>query len=706
VDHPKRPDADALLAELGYSPRCTIFLASVPGAGKTHRLLTEAAAAARAGRRVAIGWIELKNRPHLDMLMEGIPRIPARRYLVDGRMIEDFDYEAALASIYEIIVLDELAHTNPPGAVHSKRWQDALALRAAGKSVLGALNVFHVDSIAPAAERIIGYPVREVVPLSLLERADRVIALDVGPSVIESRLRTGRIVRADDVARAQSGLYQARNLEMLRELMLRMVDQLTIPVLAPAKVSTALAVVPPMESAESFLRRSMSFANALDLALETTCFNEAERESLERIAVPLEAGVIDAPNGLARGDLGTVRATLVIVPRDALAERILSRPLDRDVLIVDPARKPMPRNLLMSSVARGVEGSGSDRMRIGYGDLTIYLGAVAGCGKTFAMLDRAHQLRDEGVDVVLGFLETHQRADTIERAQGLEELPRLPNGEMNLEAIFERRPQVVCIDELAHTNERNDDHAKRYDDVMALLSSGIDVMTTVNVQHLEGVIDAVERLTGTHVKETLPDAMLELAREVIFIDVTPDILRERLRAGKIYPADRVESALGNFFRTENLAALRELAVREILYARSNRRRERPFERIVLGVAPRTEEIDVIRRVGRIAARLKVDLRVVCSRCVDEPIDTGVRAELEQAARDAKGTFAEQLAEYPAEGFVEAAEPTDVIAVSAPHNRRRLFAGPSFARRLLRAGAAELLVLAPRMSDDSRIPPPV
>ena len=201
-----RSDPELLLAELGLTPKLTVYLGSAPGAGKTHRLLTDALREANAGRRVAIGWIETKGRPQLQEMAATLPRVRSKTYTLSGALIEDFDIDAALDSDYETIVLDELAHTNPSGAAHAKRWQDALALRAAGKSVLGAFNVMHVDSVASVAERIVGYPVRELVPLSFLRDADRVIALDVAPSVLESRLRAGRIVLSDDVGRAAAGL--------------------------------------------------------------------------------------------------------------------------------------------------------------------------------------------------------------------------------------------------------------------------------------------------------------------------------------------------------------------------------------------------------------------------------------------------------------------------------------------------------------------
>jgi two-component system sensor histidine kinase KdpD len=685
----RRLDAAAVLAELGLTPRLTIYLAGAPGAGKTHRLLSDARHEAQAGRRVAIGWVETKNRPQLEALAAALPRIPPRRYAVSGTEIDDFDLEAALASDYETIVLDELAH--------AKRWQDARALRDAGKSVLGAFNVMHLDTVAPVAERIIGYPIRELVPIAFLRAADRVIALDVAPSILESRLRTGRIVRDEDVERAAAGVFAPKNLSMMRELLLRVVDGLTVPVVAPSKVSTALAVVAGSADPELFLRRAAAFADSLDLALECAAVDAVGAERFAEAALRVDGGVIPLPPGLARGDLREVRASLVIVPRVALAERILGRPLDRDLLVADPLRTALPRSY--ETVRHPYAAALGDRLRIGYGALTIYLGSVAGSGKTYAMLDRAHQLIEEGVDVVAALVETHGRAETAALLQGIEQVPRLANGEIDLATLLERHPKVALIDELAHTNAGAGARAKRYDDVIAVLRSGIDVITTLNVQHFEGVGDAVERLTGTRVRETLPDSVLELADEVVFIDVTPDVLRQRLREGKIYPSERVDAALRNFFRTENLAALRELTVREILRARSERRRERPFARIVLGVAPRERDVALIKRAARLARRLDVDLRVLVVTPHDDDAVRGIVDVLARAAGDAKASFLADVAPDPALRVVEMLADGDVVAVESPRiRRRRLFGKRSFAMRLFAAGAREMLVLAPRDGD--------
>jgi two-component system sensor histidine kinase KdpD len=694
MDRVVRPNAQALLAELGFQPRLTIYLAGAPGAGKTYRLLTDANFQQRAGRRVAIGWIETKDRPGLDELARDLPRIPLKRFSVDGNTLVDFNLEAAIASDYETIVLDELAHSNPPGATHAKRWQDALALRAAGKSVLGAFNVQHLETVALTAERIIGHPIREIVPISLLKSADGVIALDVSPAVLESRLRSGRIVHSDDVDRAAMGVFRPSNLQMLRELLLQTVDALTVPVVSPAKTSTALVVVCGDEDPHSYLRRVGALAEALDLAVEVTIINGAERDDLAPAArVAADAAIIPAPARLTDGRLENVLAAFVAIPNGELARKMLVRPLDRDLYVLDPARPSAPS--VVDGARHPYGQTSGDRMRIGYGKLTIYLGSVAGSGKTYAMLDRAHDLRSEGVDVVVGLVETHGRADTAAKLAGLDVLGRLPNGELDREAILKRRPDVALVDELAHTNEAGSAFPKRFDDVIAILRQGISVTTTLNIQHLEGLGDAVERLTGTHVRETLPDTILELADDVIFIDVTPEVLRERLRDGKIYPKDRIDSALANFFRVENLAALRELTVRELMRARRQRRHAPPFARIVLGVRARERDVGLIERMARLAMRLSVELTVVHVRTPGATSEPREIEQLEKATQAARARWLLVEGADAAAALLTTAKELDTIVIESPRGKRRLFTPPSFANRLLRAGAREVIVLAPR-----------
>ena len=202
--------------------------------------------------------------------------------------------------------------------------------------------------------------------------------------------------------------------------------------------------------------------------------------------------------------------------------------------------------------------------------LRIYIGAAPGVGKTYSMIEDAHTFRREGVDVVIGFVETHGRADTEARIADLEIVPRrkidyrgVVLEEMDLDAILARKPALCVVDELAHTNVAGSRHEKRYQDVLDLLDAGIGVMTAVNIQHLETLNDAVSRVTGVRVRETVPDTFLDRADEIVNVDVTVEELHSRLRQGKVYKPEKVEQALANFFRETNISTLRELALRAV-----------------------------------------------------------------------------------------------------------------------------------------------
>jgi two-component system sensor histidine kinase KdpD len=195
---------------------------------------------------------------------------------------------------------------------------------------------------------------------------------------------------------------------------------------------------------------------------------------------------------------------------------------------------------------------------------------AAGVGKTYRMLQEGRSEAERGRDVAIGYLEPHGREETTAQAEGLEQIPPrmvdyrgTPLAEMDLPAVSARKPELCLIDELAHTNAPGTEHEKRYEDVQDVLAAGIDVFSTVNVQHLESLNDQIIQLTGTRVRETIPDEVLASADEVVLIDLTPEALIERLRAGKVYSRERVPAALNNFFKIENLSALRETALRHV-----------------------------------------------------------------------------------------------------------------------------------------------
>jgi two-component system, OmpR family, sensor histidine kinase KdpD len=263
------------------------------------------------------------------------------------------------------------------------------------------------------------------------------------------------------------------------------------------------------------------------------------------------------------------------------------------------------------------------------GHFRVYLGAAAGVGKTYAMLSEAHRRLSRGADVVVAFVEAHGRKLTEDLVTGLEVVPRklveyrgsmLP--EMDLDAVLARRPKVALVDELAHTNVPGSGrNQKRWQDVLELLDAGIDVISTVNIQHLQSLADEVELITGTQVRERVPDWVVRKADQTELVDSSPEALRRRMIHGNIYPPEQVEQALTHFFRTQNLTALRELALRfladetdEELLKRLGE--EKPpvvwetTERIMAAVTPKPGSEALIRRAARIAARLRASLDVL------------------------------------------------------------------------------------------------
>src|SRR5471030_2315036 len=206
------------------------------------------------------------------------------------------------------------------------------------------------------------------------------------------------------------------------------------------------------------------------------------------------------------------------------------------------------------------------------GRLKIYLGFAAGVGKTYEMLQEAHRIKRQGVDVVVGFVETHGRAETSALVEGLEQVPKrrieyrgVTLEEMDVDQILARSPTVALADELAHTNAPGSRNAKRYQDVEELMRAGINVISTLNIQHLESLYDLVEKATGVKVKERVPDYVLGLADQIVNVDLSAEDLRERLLSGRVYPKDRIETALQNFFTQANLTQLREFTMEELAH---------------------------------------------------------------------------------------------------------------------------------------------
>ncbi len=360
----------------------------------------------------------------------------------------------------------------------------------------------------------------------------------------------------------------------------------------------------------------------------------------------------------------------------------------------------------MSDVPAAVDEESRQAVRPA-GKFRIYLGSAAGVGKTCAMLDEGWRRHNRGADVVVGFVETHGRSHTAELIRDLEVVPRTvveyrgaTFEEMDLAAVLERRPEVALVDELAHTNvPGSGPHEKRWEDVLDLLEAGIGVVSTVNIQHLESVADAVEEITGVKIRERVPDWVVRKADQVELIDSSADQLRRRMLHGNIYPSDKVPGALTGFFKTENLVALRELALRFVADETEEEllgylRNQRPgafwdtSERIMVAVTGAPGSDGVVRRAARIAQRTKGDLLVVHVTSEEQGGERAGQAlaAIRRLVADVGGEWFEIPGDDPAQKVFEFAEQhhvTQIVIGATRRSRWQELTKGSVIRKILR-----------------------
>jgi len=348
------------------------------------------------------------------------------------------------------------------------------------------------------------------------------------------------------------------------------------------------------------------------------------------------------------------------------------------------------------------------------GRLKLYLGYAAGVGKTYRMLDEAQALRAQGSDIVIGYFEPHGRAETIAKTEGLEVVPRrtieyagTKFEEMDTEAILRRKPAVALVDEFAHTNVPGSSHTKRWQDVDELLKAGIDVLATMNVQHLESLNDQVWNVTGVRVRETVPDWVVDEADEVVFVDLTPRALRNRLERGVVYGHEKAKRAMDNFFTEANLAALREMAMRHTAHEVEDRLHTAPAagpqdqagtasaaraERILICLTGRPSAAMLIRRGKRVADYLQAD-------CV--AIHVAGDAHRDREAVERHMSFARNLRIET--HVVEAGDPARAISEFArSHRVTQIFMGRSTPQPWWKLGAETLVQRGVRQARDMQV----
>ncbi|WP_339268516.1 histidine kinase [Paenibacillus sp. FSL R5-0470] len=647
--------------------RLKIYIGPVSGSGKTYQMLREGQALKAQGIDVVICAVSTNQSPETKDQLGDLERIPSIHWFQKDIEKKDLDVEAIVARNPEVVLTDGLAHQNREGAERSGRLDDIKYLLSNGISVITTVNVYELEGAADLARKWTGIEVEHSLPAEVLTLADDIVLIDVTPEKILQRLSDGHLGK-----RQQRSLFNKGNLSKLRELALRMVAEDVNDSLEKHREEQGLQgasgiAEKVLVSAQYYwngsihIRRGQQIAKRLNgdlsvvsfwkqgltLSKEAATFKRSLWKLTEKIGASMEEITFrskrEIPHLLVKYAIEHNITRIVMghskqtawqeLWKGSIANSLLKQIRGVDVFFVaDRADREGERVLPTRQTRNERKADAYHRLSsqevkdkidaIRGGTFKVYIGAAPGVGKTYKMLREGNDLLKRGIDVVIGLLETHGRKETLEQIGDLETLPRLRMEyrgtileEMDTAAIIKRNPEVVLVDELAHTNMPGSKHKKRYMDVMELLDAGISVISTVNVQHLESLNDAVEQITGVRVRETFPDSILQRANEVELIDVSPKTLQERMKDGKIYAMAKVDQALGAFFKIGNLIALRELALREI--ADDVDERLESWERVgsLRGPWRRQEVIYVcitlgdhaerlIRRGFRIAYRLK------------------------------------------------------------------------------------------------------
>ncbi len=658
--------------------RLKIILGAVSGSGKTYHLLLEGNELKRRGIDVVVGLVSASSSSKTLEQLGCLEVIPSIEWEQNGQVRQDLNMKEIYKRNPEVVLVDQLAHKNHPSAKNPTRLEDVKELIRNEISVITTINIYELKGVKEVAEHLMKIPlhVGVTVPEDTLTQADEVRLLDVTPEAILKRLQEERIEEKHVQTKGNVQLFNKDNLAVLRELSLRFLageveEDLTEyreqeGLLGPSGASERIMVCVQYHWNGSILiRRGDQIAKRLGGELLIVCFipapkklskeEEIFKKSMQKLINKLDGKfeeitieredvaeeIVDyaMEHYITRIILGQSKRTRweEIIHR-SIFNRILRKTKNIDVFIVADRAEVHGERVIPAIQSNKKKKNpyrrlSSDEMKekikgVKRGTLKIYIGAAPGVGKTYTMLREANQLKKNEIDVVIGLLETHGRKETASQVGSLEIVPRkhvqyknVILEEMNLEAIIIRNPEVVLVDELAHTNIPGSKNQKRFEDVIEILNAGISVISTMNIQHVESLNDSVVQITGVCVRETVPDKVLHLADELELIDLSPNALRQRMQEGNIYAMDKVEQSLSNFFKTRNLIALRELALRELADDVDERlesldRKEgvrgpwRNEEIIFVCVNLRPDSERLIRRGFRIAYRLKANWYVV------------------------------------------------------------------------------------------------
>jgi two-component system sensor histidine kinase KdpD len=690
----------------------TVFLGSAPGVGKTFSMLEEGRRELASGTDLVVAWVQTYGRPLTNQALEGLERIPPLVVEYRGIRVEEMDLQSTLDRHPRLALVDELAHTNLPGMLHGKRWQDIEALLDAGIDVWTTVNIQHIESLRDVVEQVTGVSVRETVPDAVLQGAQELRLADITPEALRKRMRHGNIYPPERIEVALNSFFREGNLAALRELALLYTVQhrraRTVAEAPTRAVDRVLIVAPADPTALGLIRRGVRMGRRLSAPVEVlgvgepdlggddlaaaarladdlgaayrTCSNtgsvaaivsEIERSAATHIMVSAPAG--SRPGSRQQALLGQLL--------DSLADRhlhVIGRRLGGPPLGTGDAR-PDPDAILRR------ESNGKTA-----GSLRLYIGYAPGVGKTTRMLEEASRRQRRGAEVAVAAVGGRGRAAVQILLAGLRQVPVLPTGAVDVEAVLRSNPSVVCVDDLSVRDLETLE--PRYLQVQRLLQVGINVVGTIGIIDLPGFELArtqLEALRDDHHGLTgpVPRHILDQADEIELVDIPPAELRERVRSGWLMPADEVAQTL-RAYRDELLDDLREAALRLVAHHTEQR-----LQRYIATNAIRTlwavqERIAVALRPERVelAAQL-LDAGLTMARREDAELSLVTVTQPRLAGRECRAI--EQLARLASKrgvvlvplpragtvaatlvGWAESHQVTTLI-MPAPRARRRM-----------------------------------
>ncbi|MFN2462950.1 MAG: universal stress protein [Candidatus Dormibacteria bacterium] len=722
--------------------RLTIFVAAAPGAGKTYSMLEEGHRRLAAGETVAVGLVESYGRPKTEAVMEGLEVIPRRVVPYKGIDVQELDVDEVVRRHPDVVLVDELYHTNAPGVKNEKRYQDVEEIRNAGIDVLSTMNIQHIESLKDVAEQITGKSIRETIPDRLLDDADEIQLVDISPEALRKRMKHGNIYPAQNIERGLEGFFQAGTLAAMRELALGWLanaESERIPEAATSSENVVAAVREPVQS-QPLIRRAVRMSRRYrgkcavvtvlrpgEMLTETM---EESQELAEALDAEFDVVVDGDPVGaiveaVHRHDakqlvLGAPGGRFLERYRGTLVDEVLDQLKDVDIHVIarldsGGEKKADPKTVVEAAVSEPVaDPIGTEGGERGY--LRIYVGYAPGCGTTSMMLREGQRRAGRGTRVVVGAAATYNVRTDLEALAGLvvvpaKSTPTRPGGaaDMDLEAILASDAEVVCVDDLGYENRLPDArHRYRFEEIEVLRRAGFKVVSTVHLHDVASAAATVAEATGVARGGIVPDWVLRQSTELEVVDVPPAALLHRLQEHDVPVSEERRRQLRESYTLDVLSRLREVALRLVathtdarllayMEASGITQSWESMARVMACVAPQPGLEGLIERAAREARRAEGKLVVVSVGPTENQAgDVGVAASAataryQELALTLGGQFVTLRSGKPSQALLDYARKThvtEIVLARGGQKEKSGALGSSIKREIIR-GASQI-----------------